>query len=119
MTQEIGPGQEPTSENEANKAEDMTEGNEDGDGHKEPNGPNGQVVSQTPVFGTGFGFDPSAAGAFSGMPFGGDFNQMQMMMAMQNGMGAGGFGNFPMMGIYFSTPNINDIELIQMKECLV
>jgi hypothetical protein len=23
---------------------------------------------------------------------------MQMMMAMQNGMGAGNFGNFPMMG---------------------
>jgi hypothetical protein len=27
----------------------------------------------------------------------GDFNQMQMMMAMQNGMGNGAFGGFPMM----------------------
>jgi hypothetical protein len=40
------------------------------------------------------------------MPFGGDFNQMQMMMAMQNGMGPGGFGNFPMMGMYFPAANI-------------
>lgn len=29
---------------------------------------------------------------------GGDFNQMQMMMAMQNGMGSNSFGGFPMMG---------------------
>jgi hypothetical protein len=29
---------------------------------------------------------------------GGDFNQMQMMMAMQNGMGPNSFGGFPMMG---------------------
>jgi hypothetical protein len=35
---------------------------------------------------------------FPTMGMGGDFNQMQMMMAMQNGMGTGGFGNFPMMG---------------------
>lgn len=28
----------------------------------------------------------------------GDFNQMQMMMAMQNGMTPGSFGNFSMMG---------------------
>jgi hypothetical protein len=27
----------------------------------------------------------------------GDFNQMQMMMAMQNGMGNNAFGGFPMM----------------------
>lgn len=33
------------------------------------------------------------------MNFGnGDFNQMQMMMAMQNGMGPNNFGGFPMMG---------------------
>jgi hypothetical protein len=32
------------------------------------------------------------------MGFGADYNQMQMMMAMQNGMAPGGFGNFPMMG---------------------
>lgn len=36
-------------------------------------------------------------GAFPNMNFGGDFNQMQMMMAMQNGM-APNFGAFPMMG---------------------
>ncbi|RDA85475.1 hypothetical protein CP532_0011 [Ophiocordyceps camponoti-leonardi (nom. inval.)] len=32
-------------------------------------------------------------------PAGGDFNQMQMMMAMQNGMGNASFGGFPMMGM--------------------
>lgn len=36
-------------------------------------------------------------GNFSGS---GDFNQMQMMMAMQNGMAAtNSFGGFPMMGM--------------------
>lgn len=44
------------------------------------------------------GVGENAAMAFPGMPMGGDMNQMQMFMAMQNGMGAGGFGNFPMMG---------------------
>jgi hypothetical protein len=63
------------------------------------NGQIGQGVSQTTAFGAGFGFDTSAAaGGFPAMGFGGDVNQMQMMMAMQNGMGAGNFGNFPMMG---------------------
>jgi len=53
---------------------------------------------QTPGFGAaGFGFDPTAAGGFPGMGFTGDMSQMQMMMAMQNGMAPGGFGNFPMM----------------------
>ena len=33
------------------------------------------------------------------MGMGGDFNQMQMMMAMQNGMGANGFGSLPLMGM--------------------
>jgi hypothetical protein len=40
-------------------------------------------------------------GNFSGMNYGGtgDFNNpMQMMMAMQNGMGSSNFGGFPMMG---------------------
>lgn len=45
------------------------------------------------------GFDGINAGGFPAMGMGGDFNQMQMMMAMQNGMGPGGFGNFPMMGM--------------------
>jgi len=61
-------------------------------------GQSGQEIAQLPAFGAGFGFDPSAAGGFPAMGFGGDVNQMQMMMAMQNGMGAGNFGNFPMMG---------------------
>ncbi|KAF4591639.1 pre-mRNA-splicing factor 38B [Ophiocordyceps camponoti-floridani] len=34
-----------------------------------------------------------------GVPPGVDFNQMQMMMAMQNGMGTAAFGGFPMMGM--------------------
>lgn len=63
-----------------------------------------------PGFGAGFGFEPSAAGGFPTMGFGGDVNQMQMMMAMQNGMGAGNFGNFPMMGklimsVAYNAPN--------------
>ena len=63
------------------------------------NGQAGLDISQTPGFGPGFGFDPTAAaGGFPAMGFGGDMSQMQMMMAMQNGMGAGNFGNFPMMG---------------------
>lgn len=45
------------------------------------------------------GPDGMATGGFPAMGMGGDFNQMQMLMAMQNGMGAGGFGNFPMMGM--------------------
>lgn len=56
----------------------------------------GGAVSQTP----GFGFDAAAAGGFPGMPFGADFNQMQMMMAMQNGMNPSAFGNFPIMGTF-------------------
>lgn len=59
----------------------------------------GQDVSQTPGFGAGFGFDANTAGGFPGMGMGGDFNQMQMMMAMQNGMRPNGFGSFPMMGM--------------------
>jgi hypothetical protein len=29
-----------------------------------------------------------------------DYNQMQMMMAMQNGMAPNSFGGFPMMGTF-------------------
>ena len=54
-------------------------------------------VSQTPAFGAGFDFDGSAAAGYPG-GFGGDVSQMQMMMAMQNGMAPNAFGNFPMMG---------------------
>jgi hypothetical protein len=56
-------------------------------------------VSHTSGFGAGFGFDANAAGGFPGMGMGGDFNQMQMMIAMQNGIGPNGFGSFPMMGM--------------------
>jgi len=87
IEQEIAPGQESIAENDVNPLY-----------CKDLNGPVGQGVSQTHGFGAGFGFDPSAAGGFPGMGFGGDMNQMQMMMAMQNGMGAGNFGNFPMIG---------------------
>jgi hypothetical protein len=40
-------------------------------------------------------------GGFQNMNYQGsdDFNQMQMMMAMQNGMGPNSFGGFPMMGM--------------------
>lgn len=49
-------------------------------------------------FSTDNGSD-ATQGGFPNMNFGnGDFNQMQMMMAMQNGMGPNGFGGFPMMG---------------------
>lgn len=46
----------------------------------------------------------SMNGGMSNMMFSGsgDFNQMQMMMAMQNGMGSNTFGNFPMMGMTFT-----------------
>lgn len=43
------------------------------------------------------GYDAANGGGFPNMGFaGGDFNQMQMMMAMQNGS----FGGFPMMGTF-------------------
>ncbi|XXH04765.1 Vacuolar protein sorting-associated protein 21 [Hypoxylon texense] len=48
--------------------------------------------------GMGAGFD-SMAGNFN-MNFGnGDMSQMQMLMAMQNGMNPAAFGSFPMMGM--------------------
>lgn len=98
--QEIAPGQEPTTDADANKVDEAPAENDES--KKDEETPGGQAISQTPGFGAGFGFDPSAAGAFPGMGFGGDFNQMQMMMAMQNGMGPGGFNNFPMMGKFYA-----------------
>ena len=94
--QEIAPGQESTAENYANNQDGTLETGEGNDAQKDANG---QTIAQTPGFGAGFGFDPTAPGRFPAMGFGGDMTQMQMMMAMQNGMGAGNFGNqFPMMG---------------------
>ncbi|KAG5978029.1 hypothetical protein E4U56_005507 [Claviceps arundinis] len=47
-----------------------------------------------------YGTDAMNSGYTSAMFSGpGDFNQMQMMMAMQNGMTPGSFGNFSMMGM--------------------
>lgn len=78
---------------------EVTQANE-----KEPNDETvttAQAIPQMPVMGAGMGFDMNAANAFPGMGFGGDFNQMQMMMAMQNGgMGPNSFGGFPMMGMF-------------------
>ncbi|KAI1490045.1 hypothetical protein F5X96DRAFT_638098 [Biscogniauxia mediterranea] len=48
--------------------------------------------------GTNFGFDPMNANFNMNFP-NGDMNQMQMMMAMQNGMNPAAFGAFPMMGM--------------------
>ena len=45
----------------------------------------------------------SMNGGYNNMNYGGgsgDFNQMQMMMAMQNGMNPSAFGGFPMMGMF-------------------
>jgi len=98
--QEIAPGQEPIAENELENKEEGTARAEEGDDTQgDANGHAGLGVSQTPGFGAGLGFDPTAvAGGFPAMGFGTDMSQMQMMMAMQSGMGAGNFGNFPMMG---------------------
>jgi hypothetical protein len=101
LLQEIAPGQEPTLDGDANTAGDVAAGAEEG--HKDlingmTSGQPAEGASQTPAFGAGFGFDANAAGGFPGV-FGGDMNQMQMMMAMQNGMAPNAFGNFPMMGM--------------------
>jgi hypothetical protein len=72
-------------------------------GEKDSEGQNnGMPGAQSMGFGMGFGFDPTAAGGFPNMGLmgqGGDFNQMQMMMAMQNGMTPNAFGAFPIMGM--------------------
>ncbi|KAH8894764.1 hypothetical protein GQ53DRAFT_62025 [Thozetella sp. PMI_491] len=62
----------------------------------EQNDENDEGKPQDGAQGGDFGF----GNMFPNMNFGGGgFDQMQMMMAMQNGMGANGFGNFPMMGM--------------------
>lgn len=68
---------------------------------------NGQPMNMTGMaqplgFGMEFGFDSTAAAGFPNMGLmgqGTDFNQMQMMMTMQNGMTPNSFGMFPMMGM--------------------
>jgi len=113
---EIAPGQEPTLGVDANNAEatagvedeqkDVTNGDVDGQSTKEE--------SQTAAAGTGMGFEGTAPTAFPGaMGFGGDMSQMQMMMAMQNGMAPNAFGNFPMMGKLITS--ITDPPLIIIR----
>lgn len=46
----------------------------------------------------GFGFGNMNMGFLNMNNFGGGLEQMQMMMAMQNGMPPNAFANFPMMG---------------------
>lgn len=70
------------------------------DANGQPMGMNG--MTQPLGFGMGFGFDSTAASGFPNMGLmgqGADFNQMQMMMAMQNGMAPNTFGAFPMIGM--------------------
>ncbi|KAI1812693.1 hypothetical protein GGS20DRAFT_522263 [Poronia punctata] len=56
------------------------------------------TADQAGQTGMNFGFDPMNNNF--NMNFGnGDMTQMQMMMAMQNGMNPAGFGSFPMMGM--------------------
>lgn len=57
----------------------------------------GGETPATPAFPAAAGFNTMNP-AFQGMNFAGGFDQMQMMMAMQNGMAPGGFGNYNMMG---------------------
>lgn len=81
-------------QNEMNEDKgDAEAASEDADG-AENNKDNSQ---QNQSFPNGLGFGGGMNGSFPNMNFGGDFNQMQMMMAMQNGM-APNFGAFPMMG---------------------
>jgi hypothetical protein len=88
---------------EENHAEEQDESNEDkGDANAAPGEGDGAENNkdnsqQNPSFPNGLGFGGGMNGSFPNMNFGGDFNQMQMMMAMQNGM-APNFGGFPMMG---------------------
>ncbi len=55
-------------------------------------------LPDTASFSGGFGFD-AMGGPLLNMNLGGDFNQMQMMMSMQNGMMPNNFTNFSMMGM--------------------
>ncbi|KAI6092339.1 hypothetical protein F4821DRAFT_133602 [Hypoxylon rubiginosum] len=79
-----------SSEQEGQERATLEETEEKGQGEEDDD--------QTAQSGMGSGFD-SMAGNFN-MNFGnGDMNQMQMLMAMQNGMNPAAFGSFPMMGM--------------------
>lgn len=90
-------GNEPDEDTRA--AETAPEGLDDGGENSTMEGP------QNSSFPNAFGFG-GMNGQFPNMNFGGgDFsqmNQMQMMMAMQNGMAPSGFG-FPMMGRFLAS----------------
>ena len=63
----------------------------------------GEDQQDQTVSNAGPGFN-AMNGAFPNMNFGaatGNMDQMQMMMAMQNGMPAGAFSGFPMMGTFY------------------
>jgi hypothetical protein len=109
--QDIAPGQEQTEDGNANpdrRGEADTEAVDYQSGRiemteKDSSGQSIMVPGmQSLGFGAGLGFDSTGSGGFpnmAGMGQGGDFNQMQMMMAMQNGMMPNAFGAFPMMGM--------------------
>lgn len=103
LPQEIAPGQESTLDADINIAGGTDTRDEDGEKEVTEGDTSGQPAEdppQMPAFGAGFGFDSnSTAGFQGGMGFGGDMNQMQMMMALQSGMAPNAFGNFPMMGM--------------------
>jgi hypothetical protein len=69
--------------------------------------------------------DGAAQGSNMGFPgSAADMNQMQMMMAMQNGMNPASFGGFPMMGTYLSITRQYTTHLTQLTDfyyqvCLV
>ncbi|KAL1868660.1 hypothetical protein VTK73DRAFT_3576 [Phialemonium thermophilum] len=88
---------QPTSRQSNNEVAELEESTEQAEGSSQDNGTGGgEQVSQ---YGPSFGFD-NMNGSFPQMNFGaGNFDQMQMMMAMQNGMPNNGFGPFPPMGL--------------------
>jgi hypothetical protein len=78
---ELIPAQKASEPTEAENAEENNEPDENGDGQQlNPSGAGGVPAD-------------GMSGAFSATGFAPGFDQMQMMMAMQNG-----FGNLPMMG---------------------
>lgn len=92
---------EPTDVIEAQEAKDPIVEGDDTANNEEQDAAEG-VDENAEQAGDGEGqFNDAANGGFQQnmmFPGGGDFNQMQMMMAMQNGMGQNSFGGFPMMG---------------------
>ncbi|KAJ3578706.1 hypothetical protein NPX13_g1858 [Xylaria arbuscula] len=112
-TDEIVNDQLDTAESSGNPAEERNtevEGSEEpglqGHGTEESLGEEGEKgdamaeagADQSEQSGMNFGFDPMNNNF--NMNFGnGDMTQMQMMMAMQNGMNPAAFGSFPIMGM--------------------